>query len=493
MSVLRILVLLAAAVHLPTYAKPLLHAAVPQSSMRWQYCQNSEFQHWFMGPPPLGLRCGYVGVPLIHQVNASHMLPGNNGTVRLALTLLPATGVKKGSLVVISGGPGQPGINPQLVGDARLRKSYDIIGYDPRGVGQSTPKITCQLAENNETLSNNSNDIPAAELQVRKMINACIKGTGAEILQHMGTDEAVNDLNLIRHALGEPALTAVAYSYGTKVAVLYAERYPKKTRALVLDGVMDLAADNFTQRINQELGYQQSFLRFAAYCGKTGSCPLPADANQAIQVYHALLRKLHDHPFITQAGYEISADDVVTLTRTLLTWPDRWHELAVVLQQINTGIASQQLSDLVDESYSPDAEDALNVITCADVANPGSEPQLRRQRQEINTTAMYAHYLPLHEYPLEICDLWPYPGKLRPHVPVVSPTLPPLLFVGQRYDPATPYRNAQMMANWFKSPLITRERDGHTLVLKGADHCVDESVVDYLLAPKKPRHDKVCR
>ncbi|MCX2959619.1 MAG: alpha/beta hydrolase, partial [Serratia symbiotica] len=79
----------------------------------------------------------------------------------------------------------------------------------------------------------------------------------------------------------------------------------------------------------------------------------------------------HDHPFITQAGYEISADDVVTLTRTLLTWPDRWHELAVVLQQINTGIASQQLSDLVDESYSPDAEDALNVITCADVANPG--------------------------------------------------------------------------------------------------------------------------
>ncbi len=111
---------------------------------------------------------------------------------------MPATGVKKGSLVVISSGPqGKPGINPQLMGDARLRKSYDIIGYDPRSMGQSTPKITCQLAENNETLSQNSNDIPAAELQVRKMINACIKATGTEILQHMGTYEAVNDLNLI--------------------------------------------------------------------------------------------------------------------------------------------------------------------------------------------------------------------------------------------------------------------------------------------------------
>ncbi|USS96367.1 alpha/beta hydrolase [Serratia symbiotica] len=85
------------------------------------------------------------------------------------------------------------------------------------------------------------------------------------------------------------------------------------------------------------------------------------------------------------------------------------------------------------------------------------------------------------------------PWQIAPACAGIFTTLPPLLFVGQRYDPATPYRNEQVMANWFKSPLITRERDGHTLVLKGADHCVDETVVDYLLAPKKPRHDKVCR
>ncbi|CAI0806616.1 alpha/beta hydrolase [Serratia entomophila] len=498
MSVLRILVLLAAAANLPALAKPLLHVAAPESGIRWQSCLNSGFQRWFDDAPPPGLRCGYVEAPLVYQTHAGHAPPGNgNESVRLALTLLPATGPKKGSLVVIGGGPGLPGINPQLADDARvarLRKSYDIIGYDPRGVGQSTPKISCQLAENDETPSPNDNDIAGAEQQVRNIIDACIKRTGADVLQHIGTDEAVDDLDAIRHALGEPALTAVAYSYGTKVAALYAERYPKKTRALVLDGVVDLAEDDFTQRMNQERGYQQSFLRFAAYCDKTDSCPLPADANRAMQVYHAMLRKLHDHPFVTQAGYEISADDVLTVTRSLLLWPERWHELATLLHQLDAGIAGQQVSDLIDESYSPDADDALNVITCADVADPGADPQrLRRQRQEINTAAMFAHYLPLHEYPLEMCDLWPYRGKDRPHAPVVSPALPPLLFVAQRYDPATPYRNAQVMASRFKSPLITRERDGHTLVLNGIDRCVDESVVDYLLAPKKPRRDKVCR
>ena len=84
----------------------------------------------------------------------------------------------------------------------------------------------------------------------------------------------------------------MAYSYGTKVAALYAERFPKKTRALVLDGVVDLAEDDFTQRLNREQGFQQSFLRFAAYCGKTDSCQLGGGANQALQRYHALLRKL---------------------------------------------------------------------------------------------------------------------------------------------------------------------------------------------------------
>ncbi|WP_411753955.1 alpha/beta fold hydrolase, partial [Serratia sp. (in: enterobacteria)] len=423
MSALRVLFLLAVAVQLPVYAKPLVK---PSGTIQWQPCNSPAFQHWFSdGPPPAGLQCGYVEAPLSDQ-NAAQ-------TVRLALTRLPAVSSKKGSVVIIADGPGSPGINPQIAeqGPAwRLQKSYDIIGYDPRGVGQSTPKISCQLTASEETPSPDENDIPGAEQQARDMVAACIKQTGADVVQHMGTREAVNDLDAIRRALGEPALTAVAYSYGTKVAALYAERFPKKIRALVLDGVVNLKDDDFSQRINQERGFQQSFLRFADYCEKSGSCPLTSEPNRAIQLFHTMLRKLHDTPFITPSGYEIAADDAIILTRNLLPKRERWPKLAKALGKIDAGKADGGVTDLIDESYTPDADDARTVITCADMAKPDADQQLlRRQRQQINTAASFPNYLPLHEYPLETCDFWPYPGQEQPHAPALSSALPPLLFI----------------------------------------------------------------
>jgi pimeloyl-ACP methyl ester carboxylesterase len=257
---------------------------------------------------------------------------------------------------------------------------------------------------------------------------------------------------------------------------------------------VNLKEDDFSQSINQERGFQQSFLRFADDCEKSGSCPLTSEPNWAIQRYHRMLRKLHDTPFVTPSGYEISADDVITLTRNLLPWRERWPELATALRKIDEGKADDAVTDLIDESYTPDADDARMVITCADMAKPDADQQLlRRQRQQINTAASFPNYLPLHEYPLEACDFWPYPGHVEPHAPVLSTALPPLLFISQRYDPVTPYRNAREMASSFKSPLITREGDGHTLALTGVDSCVDDAVVDYLLSPKKPRRDKSCR
>lgn len=494
MPAFRVLFLLAIALQIPAYAKPQVKTGSMPGTIHWQSCSSAAFQHWFSdAPPPAALQCGYVDAPLsYHESPVPTAL-----SVRLALTRLPAVGAKKGSVVVIAGGPGLPGINPQIAerGAAwKLQQSYDIIGYDPRGVGQSTPKISCQLTESEETPSPDENDIPGAEKQARDRVAACIKQTGAEVVQHLGTLQAVNDLETIRRALGEPALTAVAYAYGTKVAALYAEQFARKTRALVLDGVVSLSEDDFTQRIRQERGFQQSFLRFADYCEKTASCQLTSEPNRAIQLYHALLRKLHAEPFVTQSGYEISADDVITLTRNLLPWRERWPELASALHKIDAGTADDKVTDLIDESYTPDADDALTVIACADVARPAADKQLlRRQRQQINTAASFPNYLPLQEYPLEACDFWPYPGQDKPHVPVLSAALPPLLLVAQRYDPSTPYRNAREMATGFKSPLITREGDGHTLVLTGADNCVDEAVVDYLLMPKKQRRDKSCR
>lgn len=494
MSAFRVLFLLAVAVQMPAHAKHLRNTGPAKGTIEWQPCSSASFRHWFSDvPPPAALQCGYVDAPLNYQ-NTSQQAAH---TVHLALTRLPAMGAKKGSVVIVPGGPGLQGINPRIAEKEaawRLQKSYDIIGYDPRGVGQSTPKISCQLTESEETLLPDENDTSGIEQQARNTVDACIKQTGADVVKHFGTHEAVDDLDTIRQALGERALTAVAYSYGTKVAQLYAERFPKKTRALVLDGVVDLAEDEFTQRINQQRGFQQSFLRFADYCEKTDSCQLTSEPNKAIKLYHGMLHKLHDTPLVTQSGYEISSDDVVTLTRNLLPWRERWPELANALRKIDSGTADDQETDLIDENYSPNTDDARMVITCSDTARPNADKQLlRRQSQQINTAASFPNYLPLHEYPLDTCDFWPYPGKDTPHTPVLSAALPPLLFVAQRYDPVTPYRNARQMSAAFSSPLITREGDGHTLALTGSNRCVDEAVVDYLLRPEKLRRDRSCR
>lgn len=257
-------------------------------TVQWQPCTNSQFDNWFEDEPPEALLCSYVDAPLTYSVDAKA------DKVRLALTRLPATGVKKGSVVVISGGPGLPGINPFMSDDdtvAKLTQSYDIVGYDPRGVGQSTPKISCGVPGRERPVID-EHDISASEAQARKTLAACIKHTGLETLKHMGSDDAVNDLNVIRAALGEPVLTAVAYSYGTQIAALYAERFPQQTRALVLDGVVDLSEDDFTQQLNQARGYQQTFQRFAAFCAKHPDCPLPGDEAGAVEAFHGILRTL---------------------------------------------------------------------------------------------------------------------------------------------------------------------------------------------------------
>lgn len=493
MSNNQLLVLLATHVVTPVLAGTHSPAATGEQpvSVSWQPCANSEFDDWFDDEPPQGLLCGYVDAPLIYPAVAQA------GKVRLAMTRLPARGFKKGSVVVISGGPGLPGINPYMSSDSavgRLKESYDIIGYDPRGVGQSTPTISCELPDRDEQTLFEGRAIAESEAQVRRTIAACINQTGAVVLQHIGTNEAVNDLNVIRVALGEAALTAVAYSYGTKVAALYAERFPEQTRALVLDGVVDLSEDDFTQQLNQARGYQQTFQRFAAYCAKGPHCPLPSDDAGAVDAFQKILRKVDEFPLITRDGGEITAEDLLVTAQALLLWSDRWQDLISLLRKADATNADEQVAQLIAENTRRETGDALSVITCADIAVPGTDIQvLRRRQQAIIAASPFYNYLAIQEQPLSMCDLWPFKGKDQAHVPIVSPVLPPLLFVGQRYDATTPYANARQMAKWFRSPLITREDDGHTFVLAGVDPCVDEAVVDYLLTPKASVDDRTCK
>lgn len=484
----------------------LLSACHPRQStsgtIQWQPCNNPAFSHWFKPDAPSELLlCGYVEAPLVYADGGSQAHPGNSRTVRLAVTRLPATGERKGSVVMITGGPGAQGIElPLYPGDhkaiAALRQSYDIIGYDPRGVGQSTPKINCTLPKDKQPLPANIVDIAAEEQRAQEKVDACIQHTGLEVLQHISTNEAVNDLDVIRQALGESQLTAVAYSYGTKVAALYAERFPATTRALVLDGVVDLSEDGLSVWLNQGRSFQQTFLRFVEHCNLQGDyCPLGSGPEQATQRYQRLLNQIADQPLVMPSGRKITADDMLESTYIGLLWKEYWPDMMTTLRKIQNGESDKELEASINMLLETYDKDALMAIVCADEAQPASGDirQQRSNRQKIIDAAPFSNFQQRKTTSRNECDLWPFPGKDQPHIPKPDAKLPPLLFIGQRYDAATPYRNAQAMAGWFNSPLITVEGDGHTLVLQDVLRCVDDAVVNYLLSPRQPLQSKTCQ
>ncbi|MCS3803903.1 pimeloyl-ACP methyl ester carboxylesterase [Chromobacterium alkanivorans] len=462
------------------------------STIQWQNCSDLKFRHWFKDPPNPKLQCGHLDVPLKYISGTSLKEQDFGSHVRLALTRLPAKGVSKGSLLIISGGPGYFGINPwvDIEGSAKkIHESWDIVGYDPRGVGQSKPIIDCTIIEEPSTPENYNKDL----------INACVKYTGIDILKHMGTDEAASDVDRIRQAVGDKKLSAIAYSYGTQVGLIYAERFPNNVRAMVLDGVVDIdeAKDSYSMRENQERGYQATFERFAAWCSRTKKCPLSADKSVATQQYVDLLNKLHSTPLSRADGQQVSANELKSLTTSLLIWHSSWPDLATAVRQLSKGVVGKKVEQILGQQESDSisylSEDALNVISCVDFSPSGlSQDDILYRRRKIKEAFPAINFQPQEPDPVELCDMWPWKSNFHSRRPASIPALPQLLFVAQRHDPTTPWQNARTMATQFKGTLITLEGDGHTLALSGKEKCVDKAIIDYLNAPDKKQDDKSC-
>lgn len=446
----------------------------------WKGCNAPEFKSRFNDiPVNTALSCMQLQVPLIYDKDNVRPAKNNQENAHLFVTRLPAEEKKKGSIIFIPGGPGQPGINPEYYAGvlSRLRKHYDIISYDPRGVGLSTPRINCQPREENSTTT---------------FLENCQQQTGKAVLPYLGTHEAINDLNQLRIALGEEKLTAVSYSYGTKVAAWYAERFPAHVRALVLDGVVDTSEDYFSQRMKQNRSYQQSFERFAVWCAINDTCPLPANPLKATVEIQKLLADMDRWQMRSSAGEIINADTIIAFMYEKLLWPDDWKELAEVISKLASRTVDKRVEELLRSGGDADETDAMTAINCLDsnltLFDAKKWPGLLTYMQKSSKFDRYK----VGQEENDICEGWPSNGLDKMRQPQVSAELPHLLFVAQRHDPTTPWLNALRMAALFRSPLLTREGDGHTLALSGVDSCVDQAVIDYLADPASVVADITC-
>lgn len=447
---------------------------------------------------PKAAECTHISVPVDY---------GNPGgaTARIAVSRIKATGQKIGSLMFNPGGPGEAGTWMVQQGqDTPLAQRFDRIGFDPRGTGSSTPLIKCltgkewdaQRAE--APKENNTAGIAAQENEDKQFAAHCTQRTGNDFLAHVGTREVVQDMDIIRGVLGDPKLTYVGYSYGTRLGYSYAEKFPDKVRAMVLDGAVDPEQQPQQESVDQAAGFQKAFDMYVQSCVKKSDCPLGADPAQATAQFQKLVDPLWDHPAPTKENRTLTYGDAITGVQNTLYASDNWDLLTAGLIQLRNGQGDVllRLADLYDgrskDGSYDNSQDAFLAIHCVD------DPAIKDRAVAAREDAEYRKVAPFlddghgsSQAPLEMCAFWPVPNTENPHK-LSIPGLAKTVVISTTNDPATPYQAGVDLAQQLGADLITNRGTRHTVFLSGGVPCVDDAVTSYLIDLKEPAQGLTC-
>lgn len=446
------------------------------------------------GDRPLAFGCGKIRVPLDYRAPSTKAIDLYLVRVRLA-------GQQKriGSLVVNPGGPGGSGVDAAiglgLTLPTDLLRRFDVVGFDPRGVGLSNP-VDCipdTLKEKVIALDPDARSAAAytAQVQVAKEVSqACVSRYGDD-LRHYNTEETARDLDLVRQAVGDPKLTYLGYSYGTRLGAVYAQLFPKRVRALVLDGAVDPRAGEVAGAQLQAAGFEKAFDQFAAECrARMAACLIGPDPRASVM---RVLDKARRAPIAGAGGRKATAGHVLLAVVSALYDRAGWPELESAIAEADSGISNGVLG-LADRYSERDAkgefsniQDANVAVNCTDTKEKVPEATVKKALASWRTKyPMFGSALALG---LLSCQQWAAPRQPLPAVRAAG--APPLLVIGTVNDPATPYASAQVLAKTLATGrLLTWRGEGHTAYPKTP--CVTAAVNTYLITVKPPATGATC-
>lgn len=463
------------------------HHAFAPSPLEWTPCQRGYAE------------CATLTVPLDDSV-------ADGPTIDLGLARVPARDPDRriGSLVVNPGGPGAPATDfaadfaPTLPDEILDR--FDIVGFDPRGVGESEGVDCLDDLDPLYELDWTSTDAATrAEFVagVQAVVDACVASDGT-LLPYLATERTARDMDRVREALGDDRLTYLGFSYGTYLGALYAAQFPERVRALVLDGAVDPGLDATAVQVEQSEGFEHSLDLFLADCAEDAGCAFHHDGDPA-GAYDALRARIADAP-IRASGAPGRRDLNTTLfdtgvTLLLYDGKSSWPALADALRRADRGDGSDlvRYADVYtgrsgDGRYD-DLQESFWAVGCADGPGFGGLDGLRAIEEEAARAAPRLGRAIVNNS--LACALWPVqPGALPS---VASETTMPVLVLGTRNDPATPLAWAKGLAREIGPParLVVARGSRHTAFLAG-NRCVDRTVLRYLLDEVAPRSKKIC-
>lgn len=449
------------------------------------------------GPCPEGyapvLQCSTFEVPLDHDRPEA-------GTASLAVSRRPATGPgpRTGTLFLNPGGPGAPGstraAEPVLAG---LAERFDIVGFDPRGVGRSTPAISCPAEADLVATFDAARarpdraDGPREALDAgRRFADSC-RGAAPELLEVLGTEFAARDLDLLRAAAGEEQLTYIGFSYGTHLGSVYADLFPSRVRALALDGALDPFeyGDRFTDLLRRNHRASERALdRFLRWCTEQREACAGFGGDDPRAAFDALVDRLDAAPLVvdgpdgprTANGYTVVYRTYTTLSAGRRGWP----RLAGELAQLEAGRAAVTNADLLVGAPPASAHIA---IQCTDAAGGVTEEDFlrlaerSRDRSPVFGAALTSGPPSYDGANGAVCAQWPvrdarsdWRGDFR------AQGAAPVLVVGSTGDPSTPYSGAVALAATLDdAALLTLVGEGHTSYR--VDACIRRAVDAYLV------------
>ncbi|MCM1943020.1 alpha/beta hydrolase [Streptomyces sp. G3] len=439
-------------------------------------------------------------------------------TIDLALIRARSSGTpddRIGSLLFNFGGPGGSGVAtlPGLAPDyEKLRTRYDLVSFDPRGVGASSG-VRCLDAglpdedEIDQTPDDGGDETNALVRFNRETAAACKKNSG-DVLPYVGTTQAAQDMDLLRQVLGDDELHYFGISYGTELGGVYAHLFPEHVGRAVLDGVVDPTQDAMEEALAQAGGFQLAFEHFANWCAQQG-CTLGDDAEDIVDLTVGLEEALDDTPLATPGG-ELDGDALIDAISGALYRQDYWPALRVGLEAV-TDDNGEVLEDLAEalgqhgrgggpdddgdaDGTDPDEsneDDAFRAITCDDSSNRYTVADVKSRLPDfLEASPLFGPGL---AWSALTCDGWPVPGA-APHPEVGAPGASPVLLVGNTGDPATPYEGAARMAERLGEKVgveLTYEGEGHGAYDSG-NTCVQNAVNAYLLDGSLPDPGTVC-
>ncbi|CAL9374266.1 Tripeptidyl aminopeptidase [Streptomyces sp. enrichment culture] len=470
-------------------------ARAAKAGVDWKDCPAD----WGLEKP---IQCGWVTVPLDYAKPYGKQ-------IKLAVDRIGNTGTpeeRQGALVYNPGGPGGSGLRfPRRVVTkapvwAKIAKAYDFVGFDPRGVGKSTP-ISCVdpqefvKAPKLDPVPDSEADKRAQRGLARAYAEGCHERSG-EMLPHMTTPNTARDLDVIRAALGEKKLNFLGVSYGTYLGAVYGTLFPTHVRRMVVDSVVNPSREKiwYQANLDQDVAFEMRWKDWQDWVAANDAAFHLGTTREAVQTKWLQLRATaKENPI----GGVVGPAELISFFQSAPYYDSAWVPVATVFSRYVAGdtqalvdAAAPDLSDTAGNAASENSNAVYTAVECADAKWPTSWKRWDRDNTRLHRDHPFMTWA--NAWMNLPCATWPV--KQQTPLEVRSRKgLPPVLIVQAERDAATPYEGAVELHERFKgSRLITEKGAGSHGVTSLVNSCINDRVDAYLLSGALDAADVVC-